>query len=145
MCKESASLVVMCRSTFKLSRFAHATQFWLKATSAASTVLLYRQFAVTRPLRITFKSLDAKHGFFRFNKALRSAGIRVDDDLTPTQQKERKELDGDFAQLKSRGHRPYFRGSVLFSACACWLDAHGSERTSLHKDGVGYVHSGPSD
>jgi len=66
-----------------------------------------------RPLRITFKSLDAKHGFFRFNKALRSAGIRVDDDLTPTQQKERKELDGDFAQLKCRGHRPYFRGSVL--------------------------------
>ena len=51
--QESAELVVTRSYIFKLSRFAQATQFWLKATSAASTVLLYRQFAVMTSRLIT--------------------------------------------------------------------------------------------
>ncbi len=41
------------------------------------------------------------------------AGFRVKDDLTRTQQTERRSLNLDFQGLKDKGYQPYFRGSLL--------------------------------
>ena len=65
-----------------------------------------------RPLRITFANEVQKHGSLKCSKEFRAAGIRPDDDLTKSQQKQRNDLSGDF-QLLKRGYRPYFRGSRL--------------------------------
>jgi len=46
-------------------------------------------------------------------KDFRQAGFRLDDDLTRSQQAERKTLSLDFQALKTKGYQPYFRGSLL--------------------------------
>ena len=66
-----------------------------------------------RPIRVCFKTLDSKHEFLKLAKGLRSHGIRCDDDLTRLQQQEREQLSTDFNTLKSKGHKPFFRGSSL--------------------------------
>ena len=66
-----------------------------------------------RPVRLVFSTLLQKHGFLRMAKVLRQAGFRLDDDLTRSQQAERKTLSLDFQDLKIKGYQPYFRGSLL--------------------------------
>ena len=66
-----------------------------------------------RPVRLVFSTLLQKHGFLRMAKALRQAGFRLDDDLTRSQQAERKTLSLDFQDLKIKGYQPYFRDSLL--------------------------------
>ena len=66
-----------------------------------------------RPLRLRFRSQTDKHDFVVMAKALRTMGIRCDDDLTRAQQKEREDLSADFLELKSKGYSPFFRGSQL--------------------------------
>ena len=66
-----------------------------------------------RPVRLMFSSLMHKHSFLGFSKDFRQAGFRLDDDLTRSQQAERKNLSLDFQSLKTKGYQPYFRGSVL--------------------------------
>ncbi len=46
-------------------------------------------------------------------KDLRQAGFRLDDDLTRSQQAERKTVNLDFQVLKIKGYQPYFRGSLM--------------------------------
>ena len=64
-----------------------------------------------RPVRLVFSSLIHKHSFLEFSKDIRQAEVRLDDDLTRSQQAERKSLSLDFQSLK--GYQPYFRGSIL--------------------------------
>ncbi len=66
-----------------------------------------------RPVRLVFSSLIYKHSFLEFSKDFRQAGFRLDDDLTKSQQAERKSLSLDFQSLKTKGYQPYFRGSLL--------------------------------
>ena len=66
-----------------------------------------------RPVRLVFNTLLQKHGFLEMAKILRQAGFRLDDDLTRSQQAERKTLSLDFEALKTKGYQPYFRGSLL--------------------------------
>ena len=66
-----------------------------------------------RPVRLVFSSLVCKHGFLEFSKDFRLAGLRLADDLTKSQQAERKSLSQDFQSLKTKGYQPYFRGSLL--------------------------------
>ena len=66
-----------------------------------------------RPVRLVFSSLIYKHSFLEFSKDFRQAGSRLDDDLTKSQQAERKSLSLDFQSLKTKGYQPYFRGSIL--------------------------------
>ena len=56
-------------------------------------------------------SAHSKHEFLKIAKDLRTKGIRCDDDLTRLQQQEREQLSTDFNTLKSKGHKPFFRGS----------------------------------
>ncbi len=63
-----------------------------------------------RPVRLVFSSLIYKHSFLEFSKDFRQAGFRLDDDLTKSQQAERKSLSLDFQSLKTKGYQPYFRG-----------------------------------
>ncbi len=65
-----------------------------------------------RPVRLVFSSLIYKHSFLEFSKDFRQAGFRLDDDLTKSQQAERKSLSLDFQTLKTKGYQPYFRGSL---------------------------------
>ena len=66
-----------------------------------------------RPVRLRFSSLIYMHSFLELSKAFRLAGFRLDDDLTKSQQAERKSLSLDFQSLKTKGYQPYFRGSLL--------------------------------
>ncbi len=66
-----------------------------------------------RPVRLVFSSLIHRHHFLKFSKDFRQAGFRLDDDLTRSQQAERKSLSLDFQSLKTKGYQPYFRGSLL--------------------------------
>ncbi len=66
-----------------------------------------------RPVRLVFSSLIHRHNFLKFSKDFRQAGFRLDDDLTRSQQAERKSLSLDFQSLKTKGYQPYFRGSLL--------------------------------
>ncbi len=66
-----------------------------------------------RPVRLVFSSLIYKHSFLEFSKDFRQAGSRLDDDLTKSQQAERKSLSLDFQSLKTKGYQPYFRSSLL--------------------------------
>jgi len=66
-----------------------------------------------RPVRLVFSSLIHRHNFLKFSKGFRQAGFRLDDDLTRSQQAERKSLSLDFQSLKTKGYQPYFRGSLL--------------------------------
>ena len=57
--------------------------------------------------------MHGKHKFFKYAKGLRQAGFKVDDDLTPLQQQERRLLDEDAETLRTKGYHPFFRGSQL--------------------------------
>ena len=62
---------------------------------------------------MTFGSNDDKQ--LKHAKHLKELGSRYDDDLTRLQQKERQDLQlsADFNTLKTRGHKPFYRGSSL--------------------------------
>jgi len=66
-----------------------------------------------RPVRLVFSNLLQKHGLLHMAKDFRQAGFRLDDDLTRSQQAERKTLSLDFQDLKIKGYQPYFRDSLL--------------------------------
>ena len=54
-----------------------------------------------------------KHLFLQYNQQFKQAGFRTDDDLMRLQQQERRDLAADFQVLKTKGHKPFFRGSIL--------------------------------
>ena len=58
-------------------------------------------------------SVSSKHVAFQASSRLRAAGIRLDEDLTPKQMQGRRDLSSDFQRLKSRGYKPFFRGTTL--------------------------------
>ena len=58
-------------------------------------------------------AVSAKHRAFQASKRLRAARIRLDDDLTPQQMQQRRGLSSDFLCLKTRGFKPFFRGTTL--------------------------------
>ena len=66
-----------------------------------------------RPAVVKFDTMDEKHLFFSHAKLLKPTGVKWDDALTRQQQKERQSLSADFQALKSKGHTPFYRGSVL--------------------------------
>ena len=66
-----------------------------------------------RPIRVLFKSMDDKHTFLKHAKHLKEVNLRYDDDLTRLQQKQRQDMSADFDTLKSKGHKPFYRGSLL--------------------------------
>ena len=55
-----------------------------------------------RPFLLCFDSVDDKHTFLQHSKELRKKGLRLDDDLTRLQQKERKELSETFRCSKTK-------------------------------------------
>jgi len=80
-----------------------------------------------RPVLIEFPSIEEKHKLLKMSKHLRQNGLRLDDWLTESQQKERGTLNADFQTLKGKGYKPFFRGSVLMyrrndKACVCQKD-----------------------
>jgi len=66
-----------------------------------------------RPIRLVFKSMDDKHTFLKHAKHLEAASLRYDDDLTRLQQQQRQDMAADFDNLKSKGHKPFYRGCSL--------------------------------
>jgi len=66
-----------------------------------------------RPVRLKFGTMHGKHLFLQYSKVLRQAGFRVDDDLTPLQQRERGLLEEDAETLRTKGYHPFYRGSQL--------------------------------
>ncbi len=66
-----------------------------------------------RPIRVLFKSMNDKHAFLKHAKHLKEVSLRYDDDLTRLQQKQRQDMSADFDTLKSKGHKPFYRGSSL--------------------------------
>ena len=61
-----------------------------------------------RPVRLKFGTMHGKHLFLKYAKVLRQAGFRVDDDLTPLQQRERGLLEEDAETLRTKGYHPLF-------------------------------------
>ena len=66
-----------------------------------------------RPVRMQFDSMSDKHIFLKHAKHLKEVNLRYDDDLTRLQQRQRKDMAADFDTLKSKGHKPFYRGSSL--------------------------------
>jgi hypothetical protein len=66
-----------------------------------------------RPIRVQFRSMNDKHTFLKHAKHLKEVSLRYDDDLTRLQQKQRQDMSADFDTLKSKGHKPFYRGSSL--------------------------------
>ena len=66
-----------------------------------------------RPVRLIFATMSDKHVFLKHAKHLKEVGLRYDDDLTRLQQKQREDMSADFSTLKSKGHKPFYRGSSL--------------------------------
>ena len=56
---------------------------------------------------------EMKHFFLKHAKHLREVGLRCDDDLTRLQQSERQDLSADFNIIRTKGHKPFHRGSSL--------------------------------
>ena len=77
-----------------------------------------------RPVRIVFQSEEDKHAAFSTSKGLRSDRIFLDDDLTASQQQERKTLLPTRNMLKDSHLRPFWRGGIL--KCA---DNQGNMKT----------------
>ena len=65
-----------------------------------------------RPIHVQFRSND-KHAVLKHAKHLKQVSVRYDDDLTRLQQKQRQDMATDFDTLKSKGHKPFYRGSLL--------------------------------
>ncbi len=66
-----------------------------------------------RPIRIHFNLLGDNHTFLKHAKHLKGVNLRYDDDLTRFQQRQRQDMAADFDTLKSKGHKPFYRGSSL--------------------------------
>ena len=66
-----------------------------------------------RPVRMQFNSMNDKHIFLKHAKHLKEVNLRYDDDLTRLQQRQRQDMAADFDTLKSKGHKPFYRGSSL--------------------------------
>jgi len=66
-----------------------------------------------RPIRVLFRSMNDKHTFLKHAKHLKEVNLRYDDDLTRLQQKQRQDMSAGFDTLKSKGHKPFYRGSSL--------------------------------
>ena len=66
-----------------------------------------------RPVRLKFGTMHGRHLFLKYAKVLRQAGFKVDDDLTPLQQQERRFLEEDAETLRTKGYLPFLRGSQL--------------------------------
>ena len=64
-----------------------------------------------------FFTKHAKHlkevGLTKHAMHLKEVGLRYDDDLTRLQQSERQDLSADFNILRTKGHKPFYRGSSL--------------------------------
>ena len=58
-----------------------------------------------------FDTKNDKHTFLKRAKHLKEVGLRYDDDLTRLQQSQRQHLQADFNILKTKGHKPFYRGS----------------------------------
>ena len=66
-----------------------------------------------RAVLVELTSVSAKHRAFQASKRLRATHIRLDDDLSPQQMQQRRGLSSDFLCLKTRGFKPFFRGTTL--------------------------------
>ena len=66
-----------------------------------------------RAVLVELISVAAKHTAFQASSRLRASKIRLDEDLTPQQLKQRRGLSTDFQCLKARGYKPFFRGPTL--------------------------------
>ena len=66
-----------------------------------------------RVILVELLSVAAKHTAFQSSSRLRGMKIRLDEDLTPQQMKQRRGLSPDFQLLKARGYKPFFRGPTL--------------------------------
>ena len=66
-----------------------------------------------RAVLVELISVAAKHTAFQASSRLRATKIRLAEDLTPQQLKQRKGLSTDFQCLKARGYKPFFRGPTL--------------------------------
>lgn len=65
------------------------------------------------PVRLKFNTMHGKHPFLKYAEVLRQAGFKVNDDLTPLQQQERRFLEEDAEVLRTKGYHPFFRGLQL--------------------------------
>lgn len=73
--------------------------------------------AKARPIKASFADASAVPLAFRVARSLRMQhGIRVDRDLTPQQQQEKRDLQPAFTSLKERGFFPTWRSSKLLYA-----------------------------
>ena len=66
-----------------------------------------------RAVLVELTTVSAKHRAFKASSRLRANSIRLDEDLTPQQMRQRKGLSSDFLGLKLRGFKPFFRGTTL--------------------------------
>ena len=71
-----------------------------------------------RPIRVLFESMNDTHTFLKHAKHLREVSLKSNNDLTTCllegcSPKERQEMSADFDTLKSKGHKPFYRGSSL--------------------------------
>lgn len=66
-----------------------------------------------RPILMSFDTETDKHNFLKLAKQLTQEGLRFDDYLTRSQQKQRKALSVGFDALKAKGHKPFYRRSTL--------------------------------
>ncbi|KAA6425964.1 MAG: hypothetical protein FRX49_04339 [Trebouxia sp. A1-2] len=66
-----------------------------------------------RAVLVELLSVAAKHTAFQASSRLRADSIRLDEDLTPQQMKQRRNMSVDFQCLKARGYKPFFRGVKL--------------------------------
>ena len=88
-----------------------------------------------RPVRVEFKSMSDKHTFLKLKHAkhLKEVSLRYDDDLTRLQQRQRQGMAADFDTLKSKGHKPFYKGSSLKFRHAdktCTCKRHAATRAS---------------
>ena len=66
-----------------------------------------------RPILLQSGSQTAKHLAFKLSSRLRNRGYSLADELTPKQLQAQRDLEPDFAALKSGGLNPFFRGAQL--------------------------------
>ena len=58
-------------------------------------------------------SKNDKHTFLKHAKHFKGVDLRYHNDLTSLQQSQRQDLSADFNTLKTKGHKPVYRGSSL--------------------------------
>lgn len=81
----------------------------------ACDVLLQTLHQIGPSLRVDRIDHEANHSAFQELKQLRTAKIRLHEDLTPqhVQLHQRKGLSTDFQHLKARGYKPFFMAASL--------------------------------